>query len=70
MVWDPLASFKVRQDKLLYKNKLSPYFERTLQGIVQMTIVRGNIVYAKGQIVSKPIGQALLDSHGEGLPKL
>ena len=39
-VWDPLATFKVERDKILYKNKLSPYFGWSLQRIDSQVILR------------------------------
>ena len=40
VVWDPLAIFEVDIDKILYKNKLSPYFGWSLQRIDSQVILR------------------------------
>ena len=61
VIFDPKATFTVTKENILYKNKLSPYMNRTLSGVVKKTIVRGHIVYDSGVIVTEePVGELLL----------
>ena len=61
VVWDPLKEVKISKSGILYKNKLSPYDGWKVQGLIHKTIVRGQLVYSNGQIVSRnPIGSFLL----------
>nr|BAM18614.1 allantoinase [Papilio xuthus] len=58
--FDPNASFVVTPDIIFYKNKISPYMNRVLNGKVIQTYVRGQLVYADGQIIGGPKGQLIL----------
>ena len=58
---DPLATFTITKDDIMYKNKLSPYLNRTYSGVVKQTIVGGQVVFQDGAIVSQgPMGKLLL----------
>ena len=58
---DPLATFTISKDDIMYKNKLSPYLNRTLSGVVKQTIVGGQVVFEDGSIVCEgPVGKLLL----------
>ena len=48
-VWDPHSSFTVTPDVLLFKNKVSPYLNHTLQGVVRYSFIRGNLIYANAK---------------------
>ena len=55
---------KVTKDALNFKNKLSPYVGRELQGRVEKTFVRGRLVYScdrgeGGFAGQSPIGKLL-----------
>ncbi|WVQ84121.1 allantoinase [Cryptococcus sp. DSM 104549] len=45
VVFDPKASFKVTLDSLQFKNKVSPYIGKTLQGVVESTYLGGRLVW-------------------------
>ncbi|KAH7916577.1 hypothetical protein BJ138DRAFT_1139373 [Hygrophoropsis aurantiaca] len=45
VIWDPNAEFKVSNEHLRFKNKISPYKGLTLSGIVHQTFLRGCLVY-------------------------
>jgi len=47
IVWDPETRWTVTKDSLKFKNKLSPYDGRELQGLVEKTFVRGRLVYSR-----------------------
>ena len=44
---------------LQFRHKLSPYLGEILKGDVIRTILRGDVVYSNGQLVSEPIGRLL-----------
>ncbi|KAG5359873.1 Allantoinase [Yarrowia sp. C11] len=65
-IFDPDAKVKITADKLLFKNKISPYKDDTLVGEVRRTIVRGQVVYDTEEGVSyKPLGNLLLEPRTE-----
>jgi len=57
VVFDPEASFQVDANRLHFRHPVSPYLGETLQGVVEMTFVRGQRVYASGQFAAPPIGR-------------
>ncbi|XP_045445950.1 allantoinase-like [Melitaea cinxia] len=59
--FDPNASFVVTPDIIAYKNKLSPYMYRVLNGKVMQTYLRGQLIYSNGEVSEKPQGQLLIN---------
>jgi allantoinase len=59
VVWDPEASFSVEPGQLHHRHKLTPYAERTLYGVVQRTVLRGETIYLDGDLVGTPGGRLL-----------
>ena len=41
VIWDPEASFVVKEEDIQHRHKLTPYAGRMLFGVVQRTVVRG-----------------------------
>ncbi|MFZ0820975.1 MAG: allantoinase AllB [Candidatus Acidiferrales bacterium] len=60
VIWNPDARFQVEPHKLFHRHKVTPYSGMTLFGVVETTIVRGNVVYDRGIICGAPIGDVLL----------
>jgi allantoinase len=60
VIWNPDAQFCVEPHKLSHRHKTTPYSGMTLSGVVEKTIVRGNVVYDRGIITGTPIGNVLL----------
>jgi len=50
VVWDPEASFVVKEELIQHRHKLTPYAGRMLQGIVERTIVGGEVAWNSGRI--------------------
>ncbi len=48
VVWDPEASFVVTRDRIVHKNKVTPYEGQTLFGVVRATYLHGERVYGEG----------------------
>ena len=51
--------YSVRAEDLFYRHKQSPYVGRTLTGRVVQTILRGQTIFKRGQIVSQRRGQLI-----------
>lgn len=62
-VFDDEASFVVQPSTMLFRNKCSPYQDRTLKGVVKESWVRGRKVFDRVHGFSKsgPAGQLLLE---------
>ncbi|VVC99434.1 allantoinase-like [Leptidea sinapis] len=58
--FDPDASFVVTPEIIMYKNKISPYMNRVLQGQVVYTFLRGQLVASSGEVFEGPLGELLL----------
>jgi len=48
------SEWKLSADQLFYKNKHSAYVGRTFKGKVVRTLVRGETVFADGELVAQP----------------
>lgn len=51
---DPEAMWTIRGEHLLHKNRWTPYEGRRVRGRVDMTLVRGVVVYSDGQLRVRP----------------
>ncbi|KAG0092194.1 hypothetical protein BGZ92_010527 [Podila epicladia] len=61
VIWSPEETFVITKEIIEFKNKVTPYMGRTLHGVVKETYVRGQKVWAKGQITSEvALGKLLL----------
>ncbi|KAK7865903.1 hypothetical protein R5R35_005623 [Gryllus longicercus] len=63
VIWDPEASFVVDPSAIHFKNKITPYLNKTLKGRVIRTIVRGKTVYEVGKDFPAPQGHLILLSN-------
>ena len=59
VVWDPDAEVTVDARQLHHRHALTPYEGRTLRGRVVTTMVRGQVVFADGQVSGPPAGKLL-----------
>ncbi|KAF3923205.1 Allantoinase [Dactylellina cionopaga] len=67
-VFDPEGSFKVTTSEMHFKNKITPYESRVLDGIVCETWLRGKQIYSKDTGFDEkagPIGNLLLEKRQE-----
>ncbi|XP_028160839.1 uncharacterized protein LOC114353175 isoform X1 [Ostrinia furnacalis] len=67
--FDPNGSFIVTPEVIRYKNKISPYMNRVLNGIVHRTYLRGQLIYSDGDLVGKEARGQLLLREAYELPK-
>jgi allantoinase len=62
--WDPDASFIVKPSMINFKNKLTPYEDEKLFGVVKKTFLRGEKVYENGKFLKAPFGKTLMRKNG------
>ena len=53
VVFDPDATWEIRPDRLHMKTDFSPYDGWSVTGKVEATVARGEVVYARGEIVAE-----------------
>ena len=59
-VFDEQAEYVISADMIKYRHKVTPYEGRRVTGRVERTFVRGQEVFASGDMLAAPIGQPLL----------
>ncbi len=57
MVFDSDREFVVTEDKLHYRHAVSPYMGEKLRGVVKDTYLRGNCVFAEGELPGEAAGR-------------
>eukprot|EP01006_Ploeotia_vitrea_P035637 TRINITY_DN65915_c12_g1_i1.p1 TRINITY_DN65915_c12_g1~~TRINITY_DN65915_c12_g1_i1.p1 ORF type:complete len:508 (+),score=279.79 TRINITY_DN65915_c12_g1_i1:34-1524(+) len=62
-VFDPTVKRAVRKGDIAFKNKVTPYEDEELLGLVQRTIVRGRTVFVDDKFVCDPPHGSLLHIH-------
>lgn len=60
VVWDPDATFCVEGRASHHRHPITPYEGRTLAGVVYATFLRGQQVYADGEVTQEPAGRLLV----------
>ena len=60
IIWNPDGEFKVGPQTIHHRHKLTPYNGEVLQGVVEKTFLRGQMVYDDGDFVGKPRGRLIL----------
>jgi allantoinase len=56
IVFDPNAVIVVQEQRLHHRHKTTPYHGCTLQGRVEMTVLRGRKIYDGDTILGEPLG--------------
>ena len=61
VIWDPNQEFLCRLDQLHHRHPITPYEHCTMQGVVELTLVRGKVVFQRNQQPEhpSPIGRTL-----------
>ena len=59
IIWNPIRAFKVQPSLIHHRHKLTPYAGETLQGVIEKTFLRGQMIYDGGKF-PEPKGQILL----------
>ncbi|MBL7954024.1 MAG: allantoinase AllB [Flavobacteriales bacterium] len=55
VVWDPEASFVVKEEMIQHRHKLTPYSGLILSGVIEQTIVGGTMVLHHGSFVKSTL---------------
>jgi allantoinase len=58
-IWDPDAITTATATALQHRHALTPYDGARLRGQVTTTILRGNVVFAEGELRGRPMGQLI-----------
>jgi allantoinase len=66
VVFDPEATFEVAPEMLHHRYRATPYEGRTLRGRVEVTILKGSLVYESGRFRGGPSGRAIGPARREG----
>jgi allantoinase len=61
VVWNPDSSFVVGESMIHHRHKLTPYQGRALQGVVERTYLRGQMIYDGKTFAPQPSGKVLLN---------
>jgi len=56
VIWDSASSLVVNPARLEHRHQLTPYADRRLFGVVEATILGGDLIYAEGRSLGKPSG--------------
>ena len=59
VIWNPNRQFQVEGARLQHRHKLTPYEGLVLHGVVETTFLRGEKIFAGGQVWAEPIGRFL-----------
>jgi allantoinase len=59
VIFNPDAQFRVDPARLHHRHKLTPYAGHELTGLVEMTFLRGQKVFDRGEFSSVPMGHVL-----------
>jgi allantoinase len=60
VVWNPEARWTVDPARLYTRHGLTPYAGRELKGVVEATYLKGEKIYAGGEVLPGPRGEILL----------
>jgi allantoinase len=60
VIWDPDAEIDVDADHLYSRHKVSPYLGQRLTGLVEATLLRGQLVYDGERHPAGPVGMPIL----------
>lgn len=60
VVWNPEASFTLTAEMIHHLHKVTPYEGQRLNGVVEMTFLRGQRIFERGRFGDEPLGKAIL----------
>jgi allantoinase len=63
-LFDTEREFVVREERLHFRHRVSPYLGERLRGVVKATYLRGELVYADGKFCGKAQGQEYAHERG------
>ena len=60
VIWNPDREFQVSSSLIHHRHKVTPYAGEILNGVVEKTFLRGQMVYDGAEFVSNPRGEIIL----------
>jgi len=64
VIWSPDLQQTIAVDRIQHKNKITPYLDLTLRGVVQRTIIAGQDVYSRQNgFIGQPSGELLVNKN-------
>ncbi len=60
IVWDDEKEFVVAEEMILHKNKVTPYLDKTLRGVIEQTYLGGIEVYKNGNFSALNKGKFII----------
>jgi len=64
VIWSPDLHQRIVEDRIQHKNKITPYLDLKLRGVVQRTIIAGQDVYSRQKgFIGKPTGELLVNKN-------
>ncbi len=64
VIWNPKERFVVQSKMLQHRHKLTPYANQKLLGVVETTLLRGELIYDRGRFLGTPKGELLRRGKG------
>jgi len=61
VIWNPNAKHIIDKKEILFKNKMSAYEQHEVYGVVEQTLLRGEVIFNRNKenFNNKPIGRYL-----------
>ncbi len=59
VIWDPEAEFTVHPSSLQHRHPVTPYAGCRLKGVVRTTLLRGEVVFDRGEFPGLPAGRLI-----------
>ncbi len=59
VVWDDKKEFVVTEEIIQHKNKITPYINKTLSGVIEQTYLAGRKVFENGDFSALNKGKAI-----------
>jgi len=61
VIWAPDKTYKVTIQNIQHKNKITPYLDKTMQGMVLKTVLAGKVIYTREEgFLGQPCGALLV----------
>lgn len=60
VIWDPDEGFTLGAEMIHHRHSVTPYLGHSLQGVVKVTLLRGQKIYEGGRFLGTPSGRAVL----------
>jgi len=59
VIWNEKSEFRLEESMILHKHRLTPYLGEKLKGVINQTILSGEVVFDRGNFTSPPQGKII-----------